>query len=129
MSLKTVLPPLPPHTHTICRPPLIVMQVSVTIADVGIALRWLTAAMLAASLAGVWHIWELTHVERKADKHRRRRRQRRNCIPWEKIKLENLGPISYCGGGGPPASAATARSAGTGGVTACANATDDKKVV
>jgi hypothetical protein len=59
------------------------------------AMRWILAgaAGLAASAFGmsccaVWYQWELAHVEKKAMKHKRRRKQRTKGIPWDRIKVE-----------------------------------------
>lgn len=42
---------------------------------------------LATACAGSWQFWELAYVEKKAAKHKRRRKQRKNAIPWDKIKV------------------------------------------
>lgn len=46
----------------------------------------LSVLALAATCVGTWHFWELSYVEKKASKYKRRRRQRKNQIPWDKIK-------------------------------------------
>lgn len=45
----------------------------------------LAVLCLSVACAGSWHFWELAYVEKKAAKHKRRRRQRKNSIPWDKI--------------------------------------------
>ena len=47
----------------------------------------ISALALGAACAGSWHFWELAYVEKKAAKHKRRRKQRKNSIPWDKIKV------------------------------------------
>ncbi|KAF6265355.1 hypothetical protein COO60DRAFT_1633780 [Scenedesmus sp. NREL 46B-D3] len=90
-------------------------QITLTIASIMKANAGIAVLALAATVAGSWHMWELTFVEKKASKHKRRRRQRKNSIPWDKIKVEDMGPISYCGGA-PPKQAARKASA-TGATT------------
>jgi hypothetical protein len=52
---------------------------------------------LGVASAGTWHFWELAYVEKKAAKHRRRRKQRKNAIPWDKIKVrEGVGCWRGC---------------------------------
>jgi len=78
--------------------------------------------------AGSWHFWELSFVEKKAAKHKRRRRHRKRSIPWEKIKIENIGPVTYCGGPPPVRAAAAAAAAATAAATTQADAEGKKTV-
>jgi len=59
---------------------------------------------------GVWYIFELAYVEKKAMKHKRRHKRRKHTIPWHKIKI--VGPVLNCGGGGGGAAAGKAPHAG-----------------
>ncbi|WIA10169.1 hypothetical protein OEZ85_010373 [Tetradesmus obliquus] len=92
--------------------PMVQEQITLAMASIMKANAGLAALALAATIAGSWHQWELSFVERKASKHKRRRRHRKNSIPWDKIKVENMGPISYCGGAPPKAAARKAAGAG-----------------
>jgi hypothetical protein len=47
----------------------------------------LSGLSLVVACAGSWHFWELAYVEKKAAKHKRRRKQRKNSVPWDKITV------------------------------------------
>ena len=71
-------------------------------------LLWSLAAVGASALTltafGIWYVFELAYVEKKASKHKRRHRRRKHTIPWHKIKI--VGPVLGCGAnrwGGVPA--------------------------
>lgn len=53
----------------------------------------MAALCLGTACAGTWHFWELTYVEKKATKHKRRRKQRKNAIPWDKIKVRKRSAV------------------------------------
>lgn len=62
--------------------PMVQEQITLAMASIMKANAGLAALALAATIAGSWHQWELSFVERKASKHKRRRRHRKNSIPW-----------------------------------------------
>lgn len=67
--------------------PVVQEQISLAI---GILMFWnalLAVVTLAVACAGSWHFWELGYVEKKATKHKRRRKQRKRSVPWDKIKV------------------------------------------
>lgn len=66
----------------------------------------LAAACLAVLLLGTWLHFEISWLERRAVKHKRRHRRRKHTIPWDKIKI--IGPVTNCGANKPPAGADTA---------------------
>ncbi|KAI8471726.1 MAG: hypothetical protein J3K34DRAFT_226379 [Monoraphidium minutum] len=72
-------------------------------------------ACVAALALSSWYLWELGFVEKKAAKIKRRNRHRKNRIPWEKIKVENMGPVTSCGGGGAAAGRGGKAAVPTGG--------------
>ncbi|PNH03478.1 hypothetical protein TSOC_010441, partial [Tetrabaena socialis] len=57
-------------------------------------LVWAGGAAAVASLAclicSVWYLYELSYIERKAIKHKRRHKRRKHSIPWDKIKIARL---------------------------------------
>jgi hypothetical protein len=57
-------------------------QITLAIASILKANAGIAVLALAATIAGSWHLWELMFVEKKASKHKRRRRHRKNAIPW-----------------------------------------------
>lgn len=95
--LHTVLPQL---TSSVCKLdgssdfnsrlcqylPTIQEQVVLAMGSIMLGNCCLAVLALAATCAGSWHFWELAYVEKKASKHKRRRKHRRNAIPWDKIK-------------------------------------------
>ncbi|KAG2485413.1 hypothetical protein HYH03_015899 [Edaphochlamys debaryana] len=56
---------------------------------------------LACVISSVWYLYELSYIEKKAIKHKRRHKRRKHSIPWEKIKI--VGPVTNCGANGPTA--------------------------
>jgi hypothetical protein len=67
--------------------PIVQEQIDLAI---GTIMTWnavLAILALGVSCAGSWHLWEVAYVEKKATKHKRRRKQRKNSIPWDKIKV------------------------------------------
>ncbi|GIL60729.1 hypothetical protein Vafri_15257 [Volvox africanus] len=75
---------------------------------------------LACITVSVWYLHELSYIEKKAIKHKRRHKRRKHSIPWEKIKI--IGPVTKCGGGGGAAAGGSkcpvARGGGGGGAGA-----------
>ncbi len=76
-------------------------------------LRWAGGLAATCALAclccSVWYLHELSYIEKKAIKHKRRHKRRKQSIPWDKIKI--VGPVTNCGANAPKAGAA----AGGGG--------------
>lgn len=58
---------------------------------------------------GVWYLFELAYMEKKASRHKRRHRRNKGKIPWHKIKI--VGPVTDCGSGAKTAAAAAANAA------------------
>lgn len=52
---------------------------------------------LACLTVSIWYLHELSYIEKKAIKYKRRHKRRKHSIPWEKIKI--IGPVTKCGGG------------------------------
>ena len=71
-------------------------------AELNDGLLWSVAALAVACLLlvclGVWYLFELTYIEKKAIKHKRWHRRRKHTIPWHKLKV--VGPVMGCGSGG-----------------------------
>lgn len=67
--------------------PVVQEQIGLAVATIMWCNVYLAVLSLAASCAGSWHFWELAYVEKKAAKHKRRRKHRKNSIPWDKIKV------------------------------------------
>ncbi|GFR42951.1 hypothetical protein Agub_g3840 [Astrephomene gubernaculifera] len=53
---------------------------------------------LVCLVTSIWYLYELSYIEKKAIKHKRRHKRRKHSIPWDKIKI--VGPVSRCGAGG-----------------------------
>jgi hypothetical protein len=68
------------------------------------SLLWSGASLGASTIIlgalGIWYVFELAYIEKKAAKHKRRHRRRKHSIPWHKIKV--VGPVTNCGKGGAP---------------------------
>ena len=47
----------------------------------------LAATALALAGLGVWYVFELTYIEKKANKQKRRSRRTKHSIPWNKIRI------------------------------------------
>ncbi|KAG2432305.1 hypothetical protein HYH02_013027 [Chlamydomonas schloesseri] len=54
---------------------------------------------MASLIASIWYLYELSYIEKKAIKHKRRHKRRKHSIPWEKIKI--VGPVTNCGANKP----------------------------
>lgn len=73
--------------------PIVQEQIDLAVSTI---LTWnalLAILALGVSCAGSWHLWEVAYVEKKATKHKRRRKQRKNSIPWDKIKVGRVGTV------------------------------------
>jgi hypothetical protein len=69
-----------------------VVQEQISLA-IGTLMFWnalLAMLTLAVACADSWHFWELGYVEKKAIKHKRRRKQRKRSVPWDKIKVRGV---------------------------------------
>lgn len=80
--------------------PMVQEQIKLAVSTIFWSNACLAALTLAASCAGSWHMWELAYVEKKAAKHKRRRKHRKNAIPWDKIKVGRVDKRGGRGGGG-----------------------------
>ncbi|KXZ43832.1 hypothetical protein GPECTOR_79g111 [Gonium pectorale] len=53
---------------------------------------------LSCLVSSVWYLYELSYIEKRAIKHKRRHKRRKHTIPWDKIKI--VGPVTNCGSAG-----------------------------
>jgi hypothetical protein len=67
--------------------PVVREQINLVISTILVWDACLALLTLGVACAGSWHFWELAYVEKKAAKHKRRRKHRKNSIPWDKIKV------------------------------------------
>lgn len=98
--------------------PVVQEQISLAIGTLMFWNALLAMLTLAVACAGSWHFWELGYVEKKAIKHKRRRKQRKRSVPWDKIKVEDIGPVSYYGGAAPTRNKNAAAAVAAAGVAA-----------
>lgn len=72
--------------------------------DMASAFPWFIAGCVAMAVSavtlaslGLWYVFELAFIEKKAAKHMKRHRHHKHRIPWHKIKV--VGPVTNCGSG------------------------------
>lgn len=70
--------------------PVVQEQIELVISNLMTWNGCLAVLSLIAACAGSWHFWELAYVEKKAAKHKRRRKQRKNSVPWDKITVRRV---------------------------------------
>ncbi|GBF97562.1 hypothetical protein Rsub_10163 [Raphidocelis subcapitata] len=93
--------PLPVAASKLCGYlPAIESEVKAHVAAILLGCCLEAVATVATLAAASWYALELCFVEKRATKLKRRRRHRKHGIPWDKIKIENIGPVTTCGAGG-----------------------------
>lgn len=92
----SVCKPAGNNTNRLCRYlPMIQEQVGLGMRNIMAGNSLIALLGLACVITGSWHMWELAYVEKKATKHKRRRRHRKHAIPWWVWALRQCDTAQY----------------------------------